>query len=446
MLNQRVKVSSSTYLAPPIVNAVQNDSGRVLICEPFDYTITGSETATLICRRPDGTIFTYTGTVNAADNDVTVPLAAEGGALTQVGDVDAELILTASGSTVTTFKITLRVQEDISGEATPEEKTFVQQLVADVDAAFAQYQAALAAVEAALDNLVPKTTNVNGKALSGDISLNPSDLGAVPETRKVNNKALNQNITLNAGDVGAVPTTRTVNGKALSSNVTIEAGDVPFTPTGSLSATKVQTAIEEVRDMVEVGHETVLYTSSDTAIAAGTYLLDDSVANYQYLDIYTSFSGYNEIRRIPVDEGQSYSLRFLNLADSDSSTFVGWSEISLSFSGAVMTVNHNKYVNWAGKVNSDAVVASSGKPYIIKILGIKYDALGSGGGGGTSNYNDLSNKPSIGGVTLSGDKSLSDLGAVAASQGAGNAGKFLGIDNTGAVVAMSLPVYNGGVS
>lgn len=39
-----------------------------------------------------------------------------------------------------------------------------------------------------------------------------------------------------------------------------------------------------------------------------------------------------------------------------------------------------------------------------------------------------------------------EVGAVAASQGAGNAGKFLGIDNTGAVVAMSLPVYNGGVS
>ena len=208
MLNQRVKVSSSTYLAPPIVNMVQNDSGRVLVCEPFDYQITGSETATLICRRPDGTIFTYTGTVNAADNDVTVPLAAEGGALTQVGDVDAELILTASGSTVTTFKITIRVQEDISGEATPEEKTFVAQLVAEVDASFAEYQAALNDVEEQLDDLVPKTTKVNGKALSSDITLAPSDLGAVPETRKVNNKALNQNITLNAGDVGAVPTRR----------------------------------------------------------------------------------------------------------------------------------------------------------------------------------------------------------------------------------------------
>lgn len=35
-----------------------------------------------------------------------------------------------------------------------------------------------------------------------------------------------------------------------------------------------------------------------------------------------------------------------------------------------------------------------------------------GGGGGTTNYNDLSNKPSINNVTLSGNKSLADLGIV----------------------------------
>lgn len=35
---------------------------------------------------------------------------------------------------------------------------------------------------------------------------------------------------------------------------------------------------------------------------------------------------------------------------------------------------------------------------------------GSGGGSGTTNYNDLSNRPKINGVTLSGDKSASDLG------------------------------------
>lgn len=36
-----------------------------------------------------------------------------------------------------------------------------------------------------------------------------------------------------------------------------------------------------------------------------------------------------------------------------------------------------------------------------------------GGGGGTSNYNDLSNKPKIAGTTLSGNKSLHDLGIAA---------------------------------
>ena len=40
-------------------------------------------------------------------------------------------------------------------------------------------------------------------------------------------------------------------------------------------------------------------------------------------------------------------------------------------------------------------------------------ADGSGGGGGTTNYNALSNKPQINGVTLSGNKSLDDLGIAA---------------------------------
>lgn len=33
-----------------------------------------------------------------------------------------------------------------------------------------------------------------------------------------------------------------------------------------------------------------------------------------------------------------------------------------------------------------------------------------GGGGGTSNYNSLDNKPQINSITLSGNKSASDLG------------------------------------
>ena len=43
------------------------------------------------------------------------------------------------------------------------------------------------------------------------------------------------------------------------------------------------------------------------------------------------------------------------------------------------------------------------------------DQTGGGGGGGTSNYNDLSNKPQIAGTTLSGNKTLEQLGIAAAS-------------------------------
>src|SRR5699024_2482425 len=71
-------------------------------------------------------------------------------------------------------------------------------------------------VKSLLGNLfVPLTRTVNGKALSSDITLSASDVGARANTW-----------TPTAGQVGAVPTTRKVNNKALSADVTLDAGDV----------------------------------------------------------------------------------------------------------------------------------------------------------------------------------------------------------------------------
>lgn len=53
------------------------------------------------------------------------------------------------------------------------------------------------------------------------------------------------------------------------------------------------------------------------------------------------------------------------------------------------------------------------------LLGIINSKSGGGGGGGTSNYNDLSNKPQINGTTLTGNKTASQLGLVAAETGKG---------------------------
>ena len=72
---------------------------------------------------------------------------------------------------------------------------------------------------------------------------------------------------------------------------------------------------------------------------------------------------------------------------------------------------------------------------------------GGGGGGGTSNYNDLTNKPSINGVTLTGDKTTSDLGITASGVGAipsaekGANGGVAELDSNGRVPSSQLPSY-----
>ena len=72
---------------------------------------------------------------------------------------------------------------------------------------------------------------------------------------------------------------------------------------------------------------------------------------------------------------------------------------------------------------------------------------GGSGGGGTSNYNDLTNKPSINGVTLTGNKTTSDLGITASGVGAipstdkGSNGGVAELDSNGKVPSSQLPSY-----
>lgn len=77
----------------------------------------------------------------------------------------------------------------------------------------------------------PKMATTNGsvgteEAYARGDHAHPSDSTKVDKTTTVNGKALSSNVTLSSSDVGAVPTTRTVNGKALSANITLSADDV----------------------------------------------------------------------------------------------------------------------------------------------------------------------------------------------------------------------------
>lgn len=69
----------------------------------------------------------------------------------------------------------------------------------------------------------------------------------------------------------------------------------------------------------------------------------------------------------------------------------------------------------SGKINEPSTDGTSGQVLATDGNGGRYWKTESGGGGGTSDYNDLSNKPQIAGVTLSGNKTLSDLGIASSS-------------------------------
>lgn len=86
---------------------------------------------------------------------------------------------------------------------------------------------------------VPNTRKVNGKPLSGDISLNASDVGAatpaqVNEAKTAASNAQTAANNANTNANGRVPNTRKVNGKPLSADISLSASDV-----GSVSSNQV---------------------------------------------------------------------------------------------------------------------------------------------------------------------------------------------------------------
>lgn len=86
----------------------------------------------------------------------------------------------------------------------------------------------------------------------------------VPLTRTVNNKALSSDITLGASDVGAVPTSRTVNGKALSSDINLNASDVGALPDSTVIPTVNNKTITIQKNGADVDSFTLNQTTDKT--------------------------------------------------------------------------------------------------------------------------------------------------------------------------------------
>ena len=220
-----------------------------------------------------------------------------------------------------------------------------------------------------------KRTYVDGETIITAQNLNDiqdeiiaHESNKVPITRTVNSKALSANITLSASDVGAVPTTRTVNSKALSSNITLAAGDIGYNSSATYSASTVGKAISDLSGAL--------------------------------IDIKTTFSGLGMFNRIGVI-GDSYATGGINLGSASYVVDSSWINVIGRNLGIAAThyakggYNTRKFVTPSetdynkvglGKLLADITVKNTCGLYIFA-LGINDTTLGSSYIGSVSDIN-----------------------------------------------------------
>ena len=155
-----------------------------------------------------------------------------------------------------------------------------------------------------LSGYVPTSRTINSKALTGNISLTASDVGAatsdhthsnyVPTSRTINSKALTADITLSASDVGALPDSTSIPSKTSDLNndsgfiTGVAWGDVTdkpstFTPASHNQASSTINALTSYNKSVSGG--TGALSTSDTlnkALAKLENALDGKQASGSY--------------------------------------------------------------------------------------------------------------------------------------------------------------------
>lgn len=313
---------------------------------------------------------------------------------------------------------------------------------------------------------VPNTRKVNNKALSADITLIPSDIGAaasshgnhVPTTQTANNKVFLRNDnswqTVTPANIGAVPTTRKVNNKALSADIAlsysdvgaaneqhnhsadeISSGTLPIERGGTNASTSTQ-ALENLGGVPKTRTVNNKALSSDISLTASDVGASASGHSHAFSTLTskpTTLSGYGITDAVPatrkVNNKALSSDISLTASDVGAATSVQGTKADsalqgVKVNGMLVTPDSNK------TVNIDATSISAATPE----QGAKADSAIQGiqGNGTTiapnankivnitpSNIGAVPTSRTVNGKALSSNISLtaSDVGAAASSHG-----------------------------
>ena len=220
MVIHHIKAYFENYGVPPIIHVVQGDTLRTFVFDCGEALTEGSETASLFCKRPNESVYSYLGVVDHQTKEVTVVLDDAGGAFTQAGVVAAQLVIQDGGDAVRSFKFDVVVEENFSGTPTPEDVSFLDGLQAQLDEW-------IEGAEAVLNNY--PVVSANPAVVSTDTALTSLKIGN--DKYRCANPA---DVANNASAISTLSNTVSgINGSLISLQATV-GGLTPTTGTGNI--------------------------------------------------------------------------------------------------------------------------------------------------------------------------------------------------------------------
>ena len=107
IVSKKLSINTQSIKATPVVKVVQDDSGRQLVIKLNDLDLESTYSARIYARKPSGLIVYNDLTVDAAANTVTADITNQ--MIAETGDTVAQVIVTHSEETVTSFAFILQV-------------------------------------------------------------------------------------------------------------------------------------------------------------------------------------------------------------------------------------------------------------------------------------------------------------------------------------------------
>ena len=168
-ITQKVTVYCDNFTVPPMIHAVQNDTGRVVEAKFADFTLTAGMTGKLSFIRSDKTHYEVSATLSTVNNTATAELDQ---ALTQAGVTNCQMKITGTDGVVSDFTFMVKVQPDVAGVSQQQDGYSVEELVADI-------QANADAIDDITDNVLPTKADIDGNYPDLTVGTSESVLGSV---------------------------------------------------------------------------------------------------------------------------------------------------------------------------------------------------------------------------------------------------------------------------